>query len=147
LKNLQLLLIAAIIFGILGVSLVYYEESTGFSNLLIIQPILSAVSAIFLIYALARVRKKGTTRENDQTESSISPPSSDTNSSEENEKPSPEIRTLQRGILIVGMIVELLFGAWIFLITEGQSDNWIYPMIFVAGVPLILWAGRYGRIW
>jgi hypothetical protein len=144
-KNLQLLVIAAIVFGILGILLIYYEESTGFRNNLIIQPILTAISVIIAIYALVQLRKRGTPTENRQTASSI--PSSSYSKPTEELTPSPEIRKIQRGILITGITGELIAGAWIFIITEGQSDNWIYPMIFVACVPLFIWAGRYGRIW
>jgi hypothetical protein len=134
--------IAAIVFGIVGFLLVYYEESTGFANGQIIELIVNAIGAIFLLVVLARSRKRRSADENRVGSST----SSDAKISPEN-SPSPEIRSFQRGILIFAMIAELFFGVWIFIITEGETDNWLLSLIFVGCALSIVLFGRYSRTW
>ncbi|MFI5420977.1 MAG: hypothetical protein ACHQ1H_08425 [Nitrososphaerales archaeon] len=135
-KNSQLLIIAAVAFGILGISLISFEVSTGFATIQIVQLASSAVVLIFLIGIFARSRKRISGK---QTETSYGTTPSDNQTTSELLAETTRQRSANYWwIFVIGAFAELLPGVRVYGITEGKPDNWIFPMIFVIGACVML---------
>jgi hypothetical protein len=142
LNNFNLLLIAALVFPVVGASLILYEVSSGFATFQIFQFALTATTVVFLIVILVQRRKKITRGAVDSSSSAYV---------EGSERPARDgllTETRKEGepiwkIFVVGAFAELLAGAGVFVITEGRANNWIFLAVFVAGACMMFGTAQW----
>jgi hypothetical protein len=147
LKNSQLLIIAAVIFGILGISLISFEVSTGFASIQIVQLALTVVVLIFTVGIFAGFRKRITRNEAEPSSSDMKRSDRQlTNEllTETTEQTSPKNYWW---FFVIGAFGDLLAGVWVFSITEGKANNWIFLMVFVVAACLMLGLAGWVRSW
>jgi hypothetical protein len=137
LQNAQLLIIAVVGFGVLGFSLISFEVSTGFATIQIVQLASSAVVLIFLIGIFVRSRKRVIGNETETSFHNMKQSDSQT-TRELLTEPTRQKTANYWWIFVIGAFAELLPGVWVYGLTEGKPDNWIFPMIFVIGACAML---------
>jgi hypothetical protein len=137
LKNLQLIVMLTLIFGVLSISLIFFETSIGFASFQIVRLAISLVALIFVVGIYARSRKRFIGNSTKTSSGATKPEENYASETELSTKTTKE-KSPYWLIFVICAIFEFIAGGAIFGITESRAYNWAFLIPFVIGGCVLL---------